>query len=174
MTICLVLAVAENGVIGRNGALPWHLPADLRRFKALTWGHTVVMGRRTFEAIGKPLPNRLNVVLTRDPEFRSDGVSVVHSLADALSGADSDEELFVIGGAEVFRQTIARSDRLYRTLVHATIDGDTKFEIADPSEWVLCEEELHQRDDKHAYAFQFSAIQATQQEARVVAATTRA
>lgn len=154
-TVSLIFAMAENGIIGRGGALPWHLPADLRRFKALTTGHTTVMGRKTFESIGKPLPNRRNVVLTRNRCFFRDGVVVVHELADALRDADGEEEIFIVGGAEVYRQSLPRADRVYQTLVHAEVEGDTSFAEFDHADWELREDELHEPDDEHEYPFSF-------------------
>jgi dihydrofolate reductase len=127
VTISLVLAVADNGVIGRQGKLPWHLPDDLRRFKQLTTGHAVVMGRRTFESIGRPLPNRRNVVLTRNQDWAADGAEVFHDLATLLGTVDQNEEIFVIGGAEVFNQTLPMADRAYLTSVHVEVEGETVF-----------------------------------------------
>ena len=147
--------MAENGVIGRGGTLPWHLPADLTRFKALTTGHTIVMGRKTFESIGKPLPNRRNVILTRNIDFHHDGVVVVHNLADALFGTDGEDEIFVAGGAEVYRQALPQTDRVYQTLVHSEVDGDTRFADFNPSEWDLLEDEFHSADSNHAYPLSF-------------------
>jgi dihydrofolate reductase len=155
VTISLILAMAENGVIGRGGRLPWHLPADLKRFKALTTGHTIVMGRKTFESIGEPLPNRRNVILTRNVNFHHDGVIVVHNLADAFLGADEEEKIFVAGGAEVYRQAIPQADRVYQTLVHSEVDGDICFADFNPSEWDLLEDEFHAADSKHAYPLSF-------------------
>lgn len=155
VTVSLIFAIADNGVIGHKGALPWQLPDDLRRFKALTTGHTVVMGRKTFESIGKPLPGRLNVVLTRDRGFHHDGVAVVHDLADALRRADEGEEVFVIGGAEVFRRALAKADRVYQTLVHSDVDGDTSLIEFDCSHWDLRSNEFHERDDAHAHSYSF-------------------
>ncbi len=142
-----------NGVIGRGGALPWHLPADLNHFKNLTTGHTVVMGRKTFDSIGKPLPDRRNVVLTRNRAFCQTGVTVAYNLADALLGAEGEDELFVAGGAEVYRQTIDKAEKVYQTLVHSEIDGDTRFTDFDPSAWDLVADELHEPDADHDFPF---------------------
>src|SRR3954452_22634299 len=129
MRVSLIAAVAENGVIGRDGGLPWHLSDDLRRFKRLTMGHTMVMGRRTWESIGRPLPGRRTVVVTRQSAYTvdADDVQVAHSLAAAVECAASsgDDEAFIIGGAELYRDAIAAADRLYITRVHASVDGDT-------------------------------------------------
>jgi dihydrofolate reductase len=139
--IVLVAAVAENGVIGRDNALPWRLSSDLKRFKALTIGKPVVMGRKTFASIGKALSDRTNIVVTRDPAFRADGVVVARSIAEALDAARSDarrrgtNEIMVIGGTAIFADTIAVADRLEITHVHAHPEGDTYFPAIDPKLW---------------------------------------
>jgi dihydrofolate reductase len=138
--IVLVVAAAENGVIGRDGAMPWHLPEDLKRFKRMTVGHPVIMGRKTFAAIGRPLPGRHNIVLTRDSRFRADGVTVAANLAEAIAAAGLDPRarahtLFVIGGAEVYAQALPLAARVELTRVHAAPDGDAHFPPLDASEW---------------------------------------
>lgn len=155
VTVALIIAMDVNGVIGLGGALPWHLPADLNHFKRLTTGHTVVMGRKTFDSIGKPLANRQNVVLTRDRDFREAGVIVAYDLADALRGAEGEAKIFVAGGAEIYRQTIAKADKVYQTLVHSEVEGDTRFTEFDPSEWHLVDDEFHEPDADHGFAFSF-------------------
>jgi dihydrofolate reductase len=139
--IAFVVAVAENGVIGRNGQLPWRLPSDLKRFRKLTMGKPVVMGRKTYESIGKPLDGRDNIVVTRQPDFHPPGVRVASSVEQALAlgqelaarrGAD---EVMVIGGAEVYRMALPRAERLYLTLVHAEPEGDVRFHAPDPQQW---------------------------------------
>ena len=155
MTISLIIAMDVNGVIGRSGALPWHLPADLKHFKKLTTGRTVVMGRKTFDSIGKPLPDRRNVVLTRNRAFCQPGVIVVYNLTDALRGAEGEDEFFVAGGAEVYRQTIDKAEKVYQTLVHSEVDGDTRFTEFDPSAWYLVEDEFHEPDADHDFPFSF-------------------
>lgn len=155
MKISLIAAMSENRVIGRDGALPWHLPADLARFKSITTGQTVIMGRKTFESVGKPLPNRRSIVISRNGEYRCEGVVVVHSFDEALEHRTGQEEVFVLGGQAIYELALPRADRLYLTLVHASIDGDTYFPPFDPSEWALVEDEPHEADDRHAYAFSF-------------------
>lgn len=143
MPVSLVVAVAENGVIGRANALPWHLPDDLRYFKRVTLGKPIVMGRRTFESIGRPLPGRHNIVLTRDPAWTADGVTTVHGLREALQVAraeaagdgDGDPEVMVIGGADIFALALPLADRLYLTEVKGRPDGDTYFPPLDPDDW---------------------------------------
>jgi dihydrofolate reductase len=147
--------MAENRVIGRAGKLPWHLPADLQHFKKLTVDHTVIMGRKTFDEIKHPLANRRNVVISRDPEFQPRGVTVVPSLEEALALGATEQEVFVIGGGEIFRLALPRADRLYLTVVHADIPGDTFFPPLDQAGWALEDEERHPADERHAYPFSF-------------------
>jgi dihydrofolate reductase len=141
MEVVLVAAVAENGVIGSSGAMPWRLKSDMQRFKALTSGRPVVMGRKTFVSIGRPLPGRTNIVVTRDPEFRAAGVVVTNSFANAGAIAKGDAlrrfatEIAVIGGAEIYAQWMACADRLEITEVHARPDGDTSFAAIDAAIW---------------------------------------
>jgi dihydrofolate reductase len=138
--IVLVVAVADNGVIGRDGAMPWHLPADLRHFKRLTTGKPVIMGRKTFEAIGKPLPGRHNIVLTRDRSWAAEGVTVVPNLAEAIAAAGLDPraragEIMVVGGAEIYAQAMPIATRVELTRIHVQPDGDTRFPDLDPAQW---------------------------------------
>ena len=159
MTVSLVVAAAKNNVIGRDGELPWHLPDDLRHFKRLTTGKPIIMGRRTFESIGRPLPDRHNIVMTRDPDYAAAGCDVVTSVSDALKLAGDDTEVMVIGGGQVYRDFLPRADRIYLTRVQAEIDGDTYFPEIDASEWQLVSSEHHDADDKHAYAFEMMVFE---------------
>lgn len=134
MTLSLIVAVAENGVIGRDNALPWHISEDLRYFKQITGGKTVIMGRKTFQSIGRPLPNRTNIVVTRDPAFHPEGVLVARSLDDALSKA-GDGEAVVIGGSSLFGEVLPRADRFYLTEIHRAYEGDVHFPAWDRSLW---------------------------------------
>jgi dihydrofolate reductase len=139
--VVLVVAVAANGIIGRDGAMPWHLPADLRHFKRLTTGKPVIMGRKTFESIGKPLPGRHNIVLTRDRSWRADGVTIVPNLAEAIAAAGLDprawaDAIMVIGGAEIYAQALPIATRIELTRIHVEPDGDTRFPELDPADWV--------------------------------------
>lgn len=154
-TLSIIAAVAENGVIGRDGGLPWHLPDDLRRFKQLTMDHLLVMGRRTWESVGRPLPGRRIVVLTSRAASALAGVPVARSLDQALALARPDEEVFIAGGADVYREALPHADRLYLTVVHATVEGDTAFPSVDWSAWRLVEEHRHPADARHAHAFTF-------------------
>ena len=149
MEIVFVVAVAENGVIGAGNAMPWRLKSDLKRFKALTFGRPVVMGRKTFESIGRPLPGRTNIVVTRDPAFRARGVVVTNSFANADAIARGDAlrrfatEIAIIGGAEIFAQWLDRADRLEITEVHARPDGDTRLAAIDAKDWEEVARERH-------------------------------
>lgn len=130
MTLSVIVAMADNRVIGKDGALPWRLSDDLKRFKALTMGHPIVMGRKTWDSIGRPLSGRTNIVLTRDPAFRAEGASVAHSFEAALeaaSAAEGGDEVFVIGGEAVYREALGRCDRIYLTEVRGAFDGDARF-----------------------------------------------
>ncbi len=161
MKISLIVAMSENGVIGRGGDLPWHLSADLKRFKKLTLGHVVIMGRKTFESIGRPLPRRRSLVLSRDPAYRAAGAEVAASLEQALAMAAAEDDVFVIGGAAVFAEALPLADRLYLTLVHAEVDGDVTFPAVDTDSWRLISTERHEADAKHAYAFSFLVYEPT-------------
>ena len=138
--IVLVVAVADNGVIGRDGAMPWHLPADLKHFKRLTTGKPVIMGRKTFESIGKPLPGRHNIVLTRDRGWTADGVTVVPNLAEAIAAAGLDPraragEIMIVGGAQIYAEAMPIATRIELTRIHISPDGDTRFPALDPDQW---------------------------------------
>lgn len=134
-TLALIVAVAQNRVIGREGALPWRIPEDLRRFRALTTGHTVVMGRRTWESLPHPLPGRQNIVVTRDPAYRAAGAIVARTLDDALARAECPPPVFCIGGGELYRSALPVSQVAYVTEIARTFDGDATFPVLDPHEW---------------------------------------
>ena len=147
--------MAQNRVIGVNNTLPWRLPADLGHFRRITTGHHVIMGRRNHESIGKPLPGRNNIVVTRNPDYHAPGCVVTHSLDEALAAAQKDAEVFIIGGAEIYRQAFGRADRIYLTLVHADVHGDTYFPEFDPAQWRETSRERHAADEKNPYAYSF-------------------
>jgi dihydrofolate reductase len=156
----LVVAVSENDVIGRGNGLPWHLPADLRHFKSLTIGKPVLMGRKTYESIGKALPGRMNIVLSRSEDFSPGDCRVVKTLEDARLAAGAPGALMVIGGAEIYRQCLPLAQRIHLTLVHACIDdGDTVFAGWRGPAWKETSRERHEADDKNAYAYSFITLE---------------
>lgn len=152
--IALIAALARNRVIGQGNRMPWHLPEDLRHFKRLTSGHAVVMGRRTFASIGRALPNRTNIVVTRDAAFAAEGVRVAHSLDEALAMAPGDDVVFVIGGGELYEQTLDRADVLHLTEIDAEIDGDTRFPAFDRTQFREVSRESS-RDPASGLAYDF-------------------
>lgn len=157
MTVSLIVAVASNGVIGRDGDLPWRLPADLRHFKATTMGHHLIVGRATWDEVGRPLPGRTMVVVTRNRSFAAEGVLVAHSVEGALELARDDDEPFIGGGAEIYRLALEADlvDRLHLTRVHAEVEGDTVFPEVDWDRWLLADRVDHPADEKNPYAFSF-------------------
>ena len=157
--VTLVAAVAENGVIGSGNRMPWHLPADLKRFKTLTLGKPMLMGRKTLDAIGKALPGRRNLVLTRASDLRVPGIEIVHSVAEALAACADAPELMVIGGAEVYRLFLPIAQRMHLTRVHAPIVGDTRFPNCDWNEWRKVERSTHPADDRNRYAMTFLVLE---------------
>jgi dihydrofolate reductase len=154
--ICLIAALAANRVIGKNNALPWHLPADLKRFKALTMGHPVVMGRKTYESIGRPLPGRRNLVITRNHDYSAPGCEVVHSLDEALAACRSAGEIFIIGGAELFRESLPRAHCLEFTEIRAAIEGDVTFPEFSMSEWHETGREIHTGEAGIPFRYDFA------------------
>ena len=144
MKISIIVAIAENGVIGNNNQLIWHIPGDLKRFKALTMGHHIVMGRKTWESIGRPLPGRKSIVVSRNTSYRVEGAEVVHSLNDAIKTASGDDEIFIIGGGELYRQALPIANRLYLTKVHKSFKGDVSFPEINMAEWT----EMHSEKGK--------------------------
>jgi len=158
MNISIIVAVAENNVIGKNNSLIWHLPADLRFFKAKTTGHVIVMGRKTFESIGggKPLPNRTTVIITRNPHFVApEGVYIAHSLAEAYSQFGNEQEIFICGGAQIYKDALETAHHMYITRIHATFEGDTFFPEFQNSHWKLESTEQHESDENNAYNYSF-------------------
>jgi len=186
--VSAIVAVADNGVIGKQGGLPWHLPAEMDRFKQITMGHPIIMGRKTHESIGRALPGRYNVVITRDKSYRAEGCEVVGSLGEAIelakkadggSAAQTSKkskgpspaqtssveekfrrakEIFIIGGEQIYREAMPKLERIYLTKVHAKIDGD-KFFYYDPKEWKQVSSEKHAADDKNQYDFEFTVLE---------------
>ena len=157
MIISLIVAASENNAIGKNNQLLWHLPNDLKFFKNTTWGMPVIMGRKTFEAVNKPLPGRFNIVITRQAGWKADGVIVAKDLKEALQKAAETncKEIFIIGGGEIYKQSMEIADKIYLTRVHATIEGDTFFPMVDENKWQLIANEDFEVDEKHAFAYSF-------------------
>jgi len=155
----IAVAVADNFAIGKNNQLLWHMPADLKFFKQTTSGHTVIMGRKTFDSVGKPLPNRRNIVVTRDTSLKIDGAEVVNSLKEALELTKHEEKpVFIIGGAEIYRQVLPQTDTIYLTTIHHTFDADTFFPEIDRNEWQVISSESHQADERNKYDYTFEVL----------------
>jgi dihydrofolate reductase len=157
MTISFVVAAASNNGIGKDGKLPWHLPNDMKFFKNTTWGMPVVMGRKTFESLGKVLPGRKNIVITRQANWKVEGTVAVKSIEDALFLAKEADvkEVMVIGGGEIFRSLFDKAKRIYLTRVEADPEADTFFPSIDPSQWFLVSQQNHEADEKNAYNHSF-------------------
>jgi dihydrofolate reductase len=159
--VTLIVAMTDDGVIGIDGQLPWRLPEDLRRFKAATLGKPVVMGRKTFESIGRPLPQRHNIVLTRQVGFsaRDPAVTVVTTLEAALQAAGDVPEVMIIGGAEIYQLALPLAQRIILTRVHANVQGDTHFSPLDPKAWRVASSDTYAADEKHAYSMTFEDLE---------------
>ena len=162
--LAIIVAVAQNGIIGGNNQLLWHLPADMKHFKTLTTGHTIVMGRKTYESIGRPLPNRVNVIISRNPDFKADGCTVVATLAEAINPSSlithyslstTSNTIFIIGGAEIYHQALPFTDKIYLTEVKASFEGDTYFPTLNPEEWQEIARNPHTADEKNLYDYDF-------------------
>ena len=154
--VSIIAAVADNGVIGRDQDLPWHLPADLKRFKRITSGHHMIMGRKTWESIGcRPLPGRPTIVVTRSRSYSAENARVANSVIRAIEMAAQDDEAFIAGGEGIYRAALPIADRMYITRIHADFEGDTRFPDFDPSRWRVVSEERHEPDDKNRYPYTF-------------------
>ncbi len=161
MLISLIVAASENRVIGRDNDLPWRLPDDMRFFVKTTKGHHILMGRKNLESFGKLLPNRTNILLTRDQSYQFEGAEIFYELEEAIEFAKrrGEEELMVIGGGEIYKQCLPKADRIYFTQVHAEIEGDVYFPEIDSSQWKLKSELFHDKDEKHNYSFTFKTFE---------------
>lgn len=159
MIISLIAAMGRNRVIGKDNALPWRLPADMKRFKNLTLGKPIIMGRKTFESIGRPLPGRTNIIITRDKDFHAQGCVILHSLDEAITSADGAEELMVIGGSSVFQQFLPYAKRIYLTIIDEDIEGDVFFPEFDKNEWHERERIEYQPDEKNIYRYAFVTLE---------------
>jgi dihydrofolate reductase len=153
--ITIIAAAAENNALGKDNDLVWHLPDDFKRFKQLTTGHHIIMGRKTFESFPKPLPNRIHVVITRNKSYKKEGAVVVHSIEDALKLAKDDPQPFIIGGGEIYKQGLDFADKIELTRVHANVEADAFFPEIDENNWQLIAEEFHPKDDRHEFAFTY-------------------
>lgn len=168
MQLSLIVAMAENHVIGRNNQLPWHLPEDLRYFKRVTMGKPVIMGRKTFDSIGRPLPGRTNIIITRNPDYQVDKARVVHDLDSAIElcrhivSFDGKKEAMVIGGAEIYRQALPQAHRLYLTRVHAEVAGDAHFPAFEESEWLEVERETQPASGSNPFDYSFTVLERKQ------------
>ena len=160
MTISCIVAVAKGNVIGMDNDIPWYLPADLQYFKKTTLGHHIIMGRNCYASIGKPLPKRTNIIISRDPFFISSNCLIARSIGEALKLAhqNGEEEVFIIGGGQIYEQTKELWDKIYLTEVDLEIEGDTFFSEINPSEWTLVSEESHQKDEKNEYDYTFKLL----------------
>ena len=160
MTLSIVAALGRNRAIGYQNTLPWRLPADLQHFKQLTMGHHMLMGRKTFESIGRPLPGRTSIIITRQPDYQAEGCLIAHSLAEAiaLAQARGEQEAFVIGGADIYAQALPLTDRMYLTWVEAEPEADAFFPVFEDSEWETSEEVNFAAAEKHQYAMKFVTL----------------
>ncbi len=153
--ITLIAAVAQNNALGKDNQLLWHLPDDFKRFKIITSGHYIIMGRKTFESFPKPLPNRTHVIITRQKNYNSEGCIVVNSLDEAIQSCPKNEAIFIIGGGEIYKQSIAIADKIDITRVHNSFEADTFFPEIEIEKWQLIFEEFHSKDERHDFDFTF-------------------
>ena len=159
--ISLVVAASENNAIGKNNQLLWHLPNDLKFFKNTTWGSVVIMGRETFESVNKPLPGRINIVITKQPNWNAENVTTAASLEDALLKATETncKEIYIIGGGEIYKQSLSIADKVYLTRVHTQIDGDTFFPVLNENQWIMISDEKFEADEKHQFGYSFQLFE---------------
>ncbi|MFT7643899.1 MAG: dihydrofolate reductase [Pirellulaceae bacterium] len=158
MIISLIVAKSENNAIGIDGDLPWRISEDLKRFKRVTMGHHLLMGRKTFDSIGRLLPGRTTIILTRQENFSFDGALIARSLDEAIQLAHGDDEIFIIGGAEIYRQALPRVDRIYLTSVNSTVEGDAFFPDLDDDQWQVAEESEHPADEKNEFSHRYQIL----------------
>jgi dihydrofolate reductase len=160
MKLSLIVATDEKGVIGKDNIIPWHMPADMAHFKQTTLGHPIIMGRKTFESIGRPLPGRQNIVVSRQPDFSPDGVQVAHSLdqAIALAVVSHVKEIFIIGGQSIYEEALAKASKIYLTLIHTDVEGDRYFKY-EPSEWQEVSRQHHKADADNPFSYDFIVLE---------------
>ena len=159
MNISIIVAISENNAIGKDNQLLWHLPADLKHFKAITSGHPIIMGRKTYESIGKPLPNRRNIIITRQKGLEIPGAEVVNSIPNALSLCSTTDEVFIIGGAEIYKSALTFTNRIYLTTIHQHYEADAFFPTLVNEDWTTINKEYHPADEKNSVAYTFSTLQ---------------
>lgn len=159
MIISFVVAIAENNAIGRNNQLLWHLPADLKFFKNTTSGHTIIMGRKTYESMGRALPNRRNIVISSQPDLKIEGCEVVNSIEKAIEICKGEEEVFIIGGGNIYKQSLPICNRIYLTIVHHSFEADTFFPELNTQDWKEVSREDHHADEKHPYNYSFIVLE---------------
>lgn len=157
--VAAVVATAANLAIGKNNDLLWHMPADLKHFKSITSGGTIIMGRKTFDSIQKPLPNRQNIIVTRQPGYKIEGASVVHSIEDALQLAAGADEVYIVGGAGIYQAAMKYTNKIYLTTVHHTFDADTFFPALDASEWKTLSNDPHPADEKNPFPYTYTCME---------------
>ena len=157
--ISIIVAASTNDAIGAQGDLPWRLPDDLKRFKAVTMGKPIMMGRKTWDSIGRPLPGRQNIVITRQPDFSAEGCDVVASVQEAIAIAGDVDEIMVIGGSQIYELALPLAKRLYLTRVHAEVAGDAFFPTIDETQWRLVSDEPHAADERHEFSFSFRILE---------------
>ena len=161
MIISIIVAMADNRVIGINNQLPWHLPGDMKWFRQNTLSKPIIMGRKTYESIGKPLPGRSNIIITREQDYHVEGGIIVHSIEQAMQAAGEAEEVMIIGGSSFYEQMLPQADQLYLTLVHANVEGDAWFPELDLNQWTEMEREDHDADDRNPYPYSFVHLKRT-------------
>jgi len=155
LTITLIVAASENNVIGQNNQMPWHLPNDFKYFKKTTIAHSVIMGRKTFESIGKALPDRRNIVITKNSAYQAEDIDIANNIGEVFAACRDEQEIFIIGGANIYTQFLPLADKILLTRVHANLTGDAFFPELNPEQWILSSSENHPADEKHAYAYSF-------------------
>lgn len=156
--IIMIAAVAQNNALGKNNKLVWHLPNDFKRFKSLTSGHHIIMGRKTFESFPKPLPNRTHIIITRQKEYQAEGCIIVDSIDKALAICPKDEDLFIIGGGEIYTLGLPFADKIEITRVHYNFEGDTYFPEINDDEWKMIASEFNEKDEKHRYDYSYQTF----------------
>ncbi|MFV9484125.1 dihydrofolate reductase [Christiangramia sp. ASW11-125] len=165
--ITMIAAAAENNALGKDDDLVWHLPDDFKRFKRLTSGHHIIMGRKTFESFPKLLPDRTHVIITRKKDYSPENTIVVHSMEEALKVSKLDDEAFIIGGGEIYKMGMEHADRIELTRVHGEFDADTHFPEIDKSEWEIVKDQFHDKDEKHNYSFTYLTYERKQEKSHL-------